>query len=56
MLSKKLALVAIAGYQRYLSPLKGYACAHRVHGGGQSRSTYARRAIARHGVALGLPS
>ena len=51
---KRLALAAIAAYQRYLSPLKGYSCAFRVHTGRDSCSQYGKRAIARHGVVAGL--
>lgn len=51
---RNLALAAITCYQRYLSPLKGYGCAFRIHCGRDSCSTYASRAIARHGLFTGL--
>ncbi|MDC8759090.1 membrane protein insertion efficiency factor YidD [Janthinobacterium fluminis] len=51
---QKAALAAISAYQRHLSPLKGYACAFRVHEGGASCSAYGRRVIARYGVARGM--
>ncbi|MRW93699.1 membrane protein insertion efficiency factor YidD [Duganella sp. FT80W] len=51
---KALALAAIAFYQRYLSPLKGFSCAFRGHTGRDSCSCYGRRVIARYGVLRGL--
>ena len=51
---KRPALAAIAAYQRYLSPLKGFGCAFRVHTGRDSCSQYGKRVIARHGLAVGL--
>ncbi|MDY6937941.1 MAG: membrane protein insertion efficiency factor YidD [Cyanobacteriota bacterium] len=38
----RLAVSAIGGYQRYLSPYKGFSCAHRVLHGGQSCSQYVK--------------
>ncbi len=49
MLSR-LALAAIGGYQRHISPRKGFACAHRVANGGTGCSGYAKTAIADHGL------
>ncbi|MBD2542477.1 membrane protein insertion efficiency factor YidD [Planktothricoides raciborskii] len=46
---KKLAS-SIAVYQRYLSPLKGYSCAHRVLYGGESCSQYVKRMILERGL------
>lgn len=51
---KHLLLWAIRGYQRFLSPHKGFSCAYRVHTGGQSCSHFGYRAIERHGPWLGL--
>lgn len=51
---KRPVLAAITAYQRYLSPLKGYSCAFRVHTGRDSCSAYGKRAIARHGLVAGL--
>jgi len=51
---KRPALAAIAAYQRYLSPLKGFGCAFRVHTGRDSCSQYGKRAIARYGMVTGL--
>ena len=52
---KRLALWAIRAYQRYLSPWKGFSCAYRVLAGRDSCSAYGYRAIARHGLRIGLP-
>ncbi|WP_109039885.1 membrane protein insertion efficiency factor YidD [Azospira sp. I13] len=41
---------AIVGYQRVLSPRKGFRCAHRVLHGGWSCSEFGRRAVLRLGV------
>jgi putative component of membrane protein insertase Oxa1/YidC/SpoIIIJ protein YidD len=51
------ALSLIGLYQRYVSPLKGFCCAHRArkHGRTSSCSQFAKRAIARLGVFAGLP-
>jgi uncharacterized protein len=51
---KGLLLWAIGNYQRFISPYKGYSCAHRVYKGGQGCSAYGYRAIARHGARKGL--
>lgn len=48
------ALLAIRAYQRWLSPLKGYACAFRVLTGRDSCSAYGYRVIARFGLLRGL--
>lgn len=39
---RKLAAASIALYQRRLSPLKGFSCAHRVLHGGESCSQHAK--------------
>jgi putative component of membrane protein insertase Oxa1/YidC/SpoIIIJ protein YidD len=49
-----LALVAIVGYQRFISPYKGFCCAYRFHTGARSCSTLGYRAIRAHGVVRGL--
>jgi len=53
-LGRTLALAAIRGYQRWLSPLKGYSCAFRVATCGESCSRYGYRVIARFGLRRGL--
>jgi putative component of membrane protein insertase Oxa1/YidC/SpoIIIJ protein YidD len=50
---KQPALLAIRLYRRYLSPYKGFCCAHRVLAGGESCSVYGYRVIERHGVTVG---
>jgi putative component of membrane protein insertase Oxa1/YidC/SpoIIIJ protein YidD len=51
---KILALAAIRGYQRWISPHKGFCCALRAITGGDSCSAYGYRAIARFGLRRGL--
>lgn len=41
----------IRGYQRNVSPRKGWSCAHRVAHGGASCSAAVRDLVARRGVA-----
>jgi uncharacterized protein len=55
MLSR-LALAAIGGYQRHLSPRKGYACAYRIAHGGTGCSGFAKDAIARDGLFRAIPA
>ncbi len=50
---KKLVLLAIAFYQRCLSPYKGFCCAYRRHTGRASCSELGRRVIRRYGVLKG---
>jgi uncharacterized protein len=52
----RLALAAIGGYQRHLSPLKGYACAYRIAHGGTGCSGFAKDAIARLGLIRAVPT
>ena len=49
-IGRKAGIVAIAGYQKYLSPHKGFVCAHRVLYGGESCSQYIKRVIAEDGL------
>jgi putative component of membrane protein insertase Oxa1/YidC/SpoIIIJ protein YidD len=51
---RALALAAIRGYQRFLSPLKGFSCAFRVFTGAESCSAYGYRVIERFGLRRGL--
>ena len=53
-LARTLLLAAIRGYKRHVSPLKGFACAYRVHAGCASCSTLGLRAISRYGAWRGL--
>jgi putative component of membrane protein insertase Oxa1/YidC/SpoIIIJ protein YidD len=43
-------MAAITGYQRHISPHKGFACAHRILYGGDSCSQYIKRVIAEEGL------
>ena len=52
----KLALGAIWGYQRYISPYKGFRCAHAVLHGGHGCSGYAKRAIRHFGLWDAIPA
>jgi putative component of membrane protein insertase Oxa1/YidC/SpoIIIJ protein YidD len=49
-----LMVALIRGYQRFFSPYKGYACAHRVKFGGASCSEYGRQVFASAGWQAGL--
>jgi putative component of membrane protein insertase Oxa1/YidC/SpoIIIJ protein YidD len=49
-----LAIAAITGYQRYLSPHKGFRCAHRVLHQGESCSQYVKREVQEEGLRLAL--
>ncbi|MEW6370144.1 MAG: membrane protein insertion efficiency factor YidD [Pseudomonadota bacterium] len=49
-----LALSAIRGYQRHLSPHKGYCCAYRCATGRGSCSAHGYRVIGRFGLWTGL--
>lgn len=54
MLSQ-VALGGIWAYQRYLSPRKGFRCAHSVLHGGTGCSGFAKFAIRDHGIWRALP-
>lgn len=54
MLHRSFA-VAITGYQRYISPYKGFCCAHRVKHGGMSCSEYVKQALLHHGAWRSIP-
>ena len=49
-----LALLAIEGYQRFISPYKGFHCAHAAVHHGPSCSQYGKQAIAEQGLVSGL--
>lgn len=49
-LTRKTAAFLISGYQKYLSPRKGYSCAHRVLYSGESCSQYVKRTILEQGL------
>jgi putative component of membrane protein insertase Oxa1/YidC/SpoIIIJ protein YidD len=48
--ASRLALLAIRGYQRWLSPYKGFRCAHAVLHGGPGCSGYAAEVIHARGL------
>lgn len=50
---RRVLLAAIKGYQRYVSPHKGFSCAYRVHTGRVSCSALGYRAVRRFGVIAG---
>jgi putative component of membrane protein insertase Oxa1/YidC/SpoIIIJ protein YidD len=54
-LAALLAAAAIRGYQRWISPYKGFVCAHRRLYDGHSCSEFARLAILRCGLKAALP-
>ena len=53
LLCKPVVLMGISGYQRFISPYKGWHCAHAVLHGGASCSAYGKEAVSRHGVLRG---
>jgi putative component of membrane protein insertase Oxa1/YidC/SpoIIIJ protein YidD len=53
VLAKPAALLAIEGYQRYVSPHKGFHCAHGKLHGGLTCSAFGKKAIAENGLMAG---
>lgn len=53
MHTTRAALTAIGAYQRYISPYKGFCCAHAAFFGGPSCSRAVRDIVQEHGVAGG---
>jgi len=51
---KPATLVAIEGYQRFISPHKGFRCAHGVLYGGPSCSQFGKQVIRKYGLVGGL--
>lgn len=47
---RQMAIASIGGYQRHISPRKGFSCAHRLLYKGESCSQYAKRMIAQQGL------
>ncbi len=54
-LTRTAAALSIGGYQKYLSPYKGFGCAHRVLHRGRSCSEYTKCAILERGVVAAMP-
>ena len=52
--SRNLAVIVISGYQKFLSPHKGFCCAHRVLYGCDSCSQYFKRVIAEEGIVMAI--
>lgn len=50
-----IVLMGVRDYQRYLSPYKGFSCAHRRFYGGISCSEYFRRSVQDDGLAGTIP-
>ncbi len=44
-LLRRVLILLISAYQRYLSPHKGYSCAHRLLHGGESCSCHVKNAL-----------
>lgn len=53
-LTRQVGVAAITGYQKHISPHKGFACAHRVLYGGESCSQYFKRVIIQNGFRAAL--
>jgi len=51
----KLAISGINGYQRYISPYKGYKCAYSYYTKGCSCSEYAKQSIENYGIIKSIP-
>jgi putative component of membrane protein insertase Oxa1/YidC/SpoIIIJ protein YidD len=54
-LTRQTAVMLITGYQRYLSPHKGFSCAHRIWHQGESCSQYVKRVVAEQGLGAAIP-
>ncbi|MEJ6480993.1 membrane protein insertion efficiency factor YidD [Nostoc punctiforme UO1] len=52
--TRQVSAAAITGYQKHISPHKGFACAHRILYGGESCSGYFKRVIAKEGLKVAL--
>lgn len=55
-LSRSTAISAIGFYQRYISPYKGFRCAHRVLHSESSCSAYAKVMVQRQGLREAIPA
>ena len=53
-LTRQVGVSAITGYQKHISPHKGFACAHRVLYGGESCSQYFKQVIIQDGFRAAL--
>ncbi|MEA5514999.1 membrane protein insertion efficiency factor YidD [Nodularia sp. UHCC 0506] len=53
-LTRQVGVIAITGYQKHISPHKGFACAHRMLYGGESCSQYFKQVIIQDGFRAAL--
>lgn len=51
---RKIATTSISGYQKHISPRKGFSCAHRLLHGGESCSQYVKRMITKKGLVVAI--
>jgi putative component of membrane protein insertase Oxa1/YidC/SpoIIIJ protein YidD len=51
---RNICVACISGYQKYLSPHKGFACAHRLLYGEESCSQYIKKVVAREGIRVAI--
>lgn len=49
-LSRQISVAAISGYQKHISPYKGFACAYHLLYGGESCSNYLKRVVTKEGL------
>ncbi|MEY3066812.1 MAG: hypothetical protein RLZZ532_3604 [Cyanobacteriota bacterium] len=49
------AIAAITGYQKYISPRKGFSCAYRVLHKTDSCSQYIKKLITKYGIIDAIP-
>ena len=49
------AVLAINGYQRFISPYKGFCCAHRIVTGKESCSEFVKQKIRKNGLFASFP-
>jgi putative component of membrane protein insertase Oxa1/YidC/SpoIIIJ protein YidD len=53
---RSIATTLITGYQKYISPYKGFSCAHRVLYGSESCSQYVKHIISEENLISALKS
>ena len=53
---RQIAIASIGGYQKHISPRKGFSCAHRLLYKGESCSQYAKRMVAQQGLVAAIPA
>ncbi|MEW5855902.1 MAG: membrane protein insertion efficiency factor YidD [Cyanobacteriota bacterium] len=53
---RQIAIASIGGYQKHISPRKGFSCAHRLLYKGESCSQYAKRMVAHQGLVGAIPA